>query len=328
MNLQTFLHSRNPCLSGLHSNKQVYGFPICVQSFHMSIFQSLQVRKKDLLLKNETNQIKFHKQTKWDMKNIENIGTKSFSSCSPSVLNDIDDENDHKHIYSSDYHGIRTTRNEHPFHQQQQQQQQQKQQQQQQQQQQQKESIKEYVSHSKKMNGDIYIERNQTSNRSRPRLDALRKALEDSSDYINDSKKTITFQDAKHMRSAPRHTSTPTATLPPQPDVKELLTFLREQEQTYSKIQQQQQQQHPATQSFDSKLATSEMLTDKYKRFHSYLRISLSERCNFRCLYCMPPEGVPLQPKEDLLTTEEIIKLSTMFSNGGVDKVRMSVCTS
>ena len=42
---------------------------------------------------------------------------------------------------------------------------------------------------------------------------------------------------------------------------------------------------------------------------HTYLRISLTERCNLRCLYCMPEEGVPLARSEDLLTTEEIMRL-------------------
>ena len=45
------------------------------------------------------------------------------------------------------------------------------------------------------------------------------------------------------------------------------------------------------------------------RRMHTYLRISLTERCNLRCLYCMPEEGVPLARSEDLLTTEEIMRL-------------------
>ena len=45
------------------------------------------------------------------------------------------------------------------------------------------------------------------------------------------------------------------------------------------------------------------------RRKHSYLRISLTERCNLRCLYCMPEEGVDLLPNNQLLTTEEILRL-------------------
>jgi len=65
-------------------------------------------------------------------------------------------------------------------------------------------------------------------------------------------------------------------------------------------------------------------LTDTYGRQHSYLRISLSEKCNLRCLYCMPEDGVPVQPKSHLLTNDEIIRLATQFVHQGVDKVRLT----
>ena len=42
---------------------------------------------------------------------------------------------------------------------------------------------------------------------------------------------------------------------------------------------------------------------------HTYLRISLTERCNLRCLYCMPAEGVELSPRDELLSNEEIMRL-------------------
>ena len=42
---------------------------------------------------------------------------------------------------------------------------------------------------------------------------------------------------------------------------------------------------------------------------HTYLRISLTERCNLRCLYCMPAEGIELSPRDELLTNEEIMRL-------------------
>lgn len=45
------------------------------------------------------------------------------------------------------------------------------------------------------------------------------------------------------------------------------------------------------------------------RRFHSYLRISLTERCNLRCQYCMPADGVELTPSQNLLTTAEIVRL-------------------
>ncbi|KAL3784885.1 hypothetical protein HJC23_012488 [Cyclotella cryptica] len=66
------------------------------------------------------------------------------------------------------------------------------------------------------------------------------------------------------------------------------------------------------------------ILTDTHGRHHNYLRISLSERCNLRCQYCMPPEGVPLSPPSHLLTNDEIIRLVNLFVKHGVNKVRLT----
>ncbi len=52
------------------------------------------------------------------------------------------------------------------------------------------------------------------------------------------------------------------------------------------------------------------------RRMHTYLRISLTERCNLRCLYCMPEEGVDLTPNEDLMTTVEIMRLVSVYMLG------------
>ncbi|KAG9822044.1 molybdenum cofactor biosynthesis prote, partial [Aureobasidium melanogenum] len=68
----------------------------------------------------------------------------------------------------------------------------------------------------------------------------------------------------------------------------------------------------------------SDFLTDKYNRQHDYLRISVTERCNLRCLYCMPEEGVPLSPSSHLLTTPEIVYLSELFVSQGVTKIRLT----
>ncbi|EFE30964.1 uncharacterized protein ARB_02158 [Trichophyton benhamiae CBS 112371] len=68
----------------------------------------------------------------------------------------------------------------------------------------------------------------------------------------------------------------------------------------------------------------SSFLTDTFSRQHDYLRISITERCNLRCLYCMPEEGVPLSPPEHLLTTPEIVYLSTLFVSQGVTKIRLT----
>ncbi|KAI6047869.1 hypothetical protein EDC04DRAFT_30339 [Pisolithus marmoratus] len=63
---------------------------------------------------------------------------------------------------------------------------------------------------------------------------------------------------------------------------------------------------------------------DSFKRKHDYLRISLTERCNLRCFYCMPSEGVQLSPAEHILTDDEIIRLATLFVRSGVTKIRLT----
>ncbi|XP_049841454.1 molybdenum cofactor biosynthesis protein 1 isoform X1 [Schistocerca gregaria] len=66
------------------------------------------------------------------------------------------------------------------------------------------------------------------------------------------------------------------------------------------------------------------ILTDTFGRYHTYLRISLTERCNLRCQYCMPEEGVTLTKKEKLLTMDEIIYLAELFVKQGVRKIRLT----
>jgi molybdenum cofactor biosynthesis protein A len=65
-------------------------------------------------------------------------------------------------------------------------------------------------------------------------------------------------------------------------------------------------------------------LVDTFGRAHTYLRIALTERCNLRCVYCMPEEGVPQRPREELLTLEEIHELARLFVRLGVRKIRLT----
>ncbi|KAI9992498.1 hypothetical protein PInf_017917 [Phytophthora infestans] len=65
-------------------------------------------------------------------------------------------------------------------------------------------------------------------------------------------------------------------------------------------------------------------LLDRFGRAHTYLRISLTERCNLRCRYCMPEDGVPLQPTENLMTTLEIIRLAKVFASSGITRIRLT----
>ena len=69
---------------------------------------------------------------------------------------------------------------------------------------------------------------------------------------------------------------------------------------------------------------TTPILTDPFGRDHTYLRISLVERCNLRCSYCMPEEGVLLSPKSHLMTYEEIHTIAKIFVANGVTKIRLT----
>ncbi|XP_063826957.1 uncharacterized protein LOC135076395 [Ostrinia nubilalis] len=65
-------------------------------------------------------------------------------------------------------------------------------------------------------------------------------------------------------------------------------------------------------------------LTDLLGRRHDYLRISLTERCNLRCQYCMPPEGAALSPRERLLSRAELARAARVFAALGVRKLRLT----
>lgn len=66
------------------------------------------------------------------------------------------------------------------------------------------------------------------------------------------------------------------------------------------------------------------ILTDTFGRTHNYLRISLIEKCNLRCTYCMPADGIALSPKASLMTAEEIYDIAKIFVQNGVDKIRLT----
>jgi molybdenum cofactor biosynthesis protein A len=66
------------------------------------------------------------------------------------------------------------------------------------------------------------------------------------------------------------------------------------------------------------------MLVDQHYRVHNYLRISLTERCNLRCKYCMPAEGISLRDKSHFMTSEEIVEMAKIFVGLGVNKIRIT----
>ncbi len=65
-------------------------------------------------------------------------------------------------------------------------------------------------------------------------------------------------------------------------------------------------------------------LKDGFNRPINYLRVSITDRCNFRCLYCMPPQGIELRSHEDMLTYEEIERVVCAAAALGVHKVRIT----
>jgi cyclic pyranopterin phosphate synthase len=66
------------------------------------------------------------------------------------------------------------------------------------------------------------------------------------------------------------------------------------------------------------------VLADRFARHIEYLRVSLTDRCNYRCTYCMPEEGVQLVPRADVLTFEELERLLGVFARLGVRRVRLT----
>ncbi|MBA3672768.1 MAG: GTP 3',8-cyclase MoaA [Gemmatimonadaceae bacterium] len=66
------------------------------------------------------------------------------------------------------------------------------------------------------------------------------------------------------------------------------------------------------------------MLRDQFGRTIDYLRISVTDRCNFRCRYCMPLEGLPWLPKADILSYEEIAEVARQLAELGLRRVRLT----
>ncbi|SEF42784.1 GTP 3',8-cyclase MoaA [Algoriphagus boritolerans] len=66
------------------------------------------------------------------------------------------------------------------------------------------------------------------------------------------------------------------------------------------------------------------MLQDSFGRIHDYLRISLTDHCNFRCSYCMPVEEMEWMPSSKLMSKDEILNLAETFISLGVKKIRLT----
>jgi len=68
----------------------------------------------------------------------------------------------------------------------------------------------------------------------------------------------------------------------------------------------------------------SPQLFDNHHRPINYLRLAVTDRCNLRCFYCMPEEGIKYLPKKELLTFEEIERLIVLMASMGISKVRLT----
>ena len=70
---------------------------------------------------------------------------------------------------------------------------------------------------------------------------------------------------------------------------------------------------------------TAEMrITDNHGRLINYLRLAVTDRCNLRCFYCMPEEGIKYAPRKDLLSYEEMLRLIHLVAGMGIEKVRIT----
>ena len=65
-------------------------------------------------------------------------------------------------------------------------------------------------------------------------------------------------------------------------------------------------------------------MIDKHSRKISYLRVSVTDLCNLRCVYCMPPGGSALSDRDDILSFEEILKIIKHGVSLGVNKIRLT----
>src|SRR5437868_3834432 len=65
-------------------------------------------------------------------------------------------------------------------------------------------------------------------------------------------------------------------------------------------------------------------LTDRYGRAITYLRLSVTDRCNLKCVYCTPVSSGVFLPRDDLLSDDEIVEILQTMARGGLEKVRFT----
>jgi cyclic pyranopterin phosphate synthase len=72
------------------------------------------------------------------------------------------------------------------------------------------------------------------------------------------------------------------------------------------------------------KMPTAGPLVDRYGRVHTDMRISVTDRCNLRCVYCMPEFGLKFMPREELLNFEEIARVARVAHELGITSIRLT----
>ena len=83
-------------------------------------------------------------------------------------------------------------------------------------------------------------------------------------------------------------------------------------------------QLHGLTQSLACNTLCTDSPTSTLGRMHTSLRISVTDRCNIRCFYCMPNENVRFRPRDEILTFEEITRFVRVVSQMGVHRLRLT----
>ena len=71
-------------------------------------------------------------------------------------------------------------------------------------------------------------------------------------------------------------------------------------------------------------MGTTSILRDGFGRTHRSLRVSVTDRCNLRCRYCMPAEGMTWLPREELLSDDELVRVVGLFVRAGVSEIRVT----
>ncbi len=71
-------------------------------------------------------------------------------------------------------------------------------------------------------------------------------------------------------------------------------------------------------------MSNAPQIVDRFGRVHDYLRISLTERCNLRCTYCMPEEGIQLRDRAEFMRGEELLTIAKEFVDLGIKKIRLT----